>query len=151
MMEISKTIEFEMGHRLPNHQGLCRNLHGHHYKVEVFVEGDCGNNVCGAPSEGMVVDFGELKRIMTEVIDKPLDHAFMFYCEDPVLLEMVDARILTAHGLKVKVVPFIPTAENIARMIFDGLAREVHPDAAWRISRVKVWETPSSCAVAERE
>lgn len=80
-MLITKTIEIDMGHRVPNHKSKCRNLHGHRYSIEVGVD-DILISAPGSSSEGMVMDFGDLKEVMMSVLDKGFDHGFVMYSRD---------------------------------------------------------------------
>tara|TARA_Y100000310_G_scaffold326856_1_gene392338 strand:+ start:86 stop:520 length:435 start_codon:yes stop_codon:yes gene_type:complete len=139
---ISKTIEIDMGHRVPGHAGKCRNLHGHRYRIEAAVLGELVAT-SGASDEGMVVDFGDLKKIMLSEIDEKLDHGFMMYEKD--------ALVESFRGFEDQhliFVPFIPTAENIAKYIF-GLLKPALLTKSISLSYVKVWETPTSMALYE--
>lgn len=139
-MLITKEIEIDMAHRVPNHKSKCRNLHGHRYRVEVGVD-DKVVDAKGASDEGMVIDFSDLKDVMMEYIDAKLDHNSMFYEKD----EIVDIIIeLEAFQQKeIILVPFIPTAENIAQYIY-YLVKGPLLDRGVAIKHVKLWETPTS-------
>jgi 6-pyruvoyltetrahydropterin/6-carboxytetrahydropterin synthase len=139
---VSKQIEFDAGHRVPDHGSKCRHPHGHRYRVVAEVAGDIVTEP-GAPDSGMVIDFGLLKTWLTEWIHDPLDHGFIVADFDN------DLRIaLAGHGWNIRVVEFTPTAENIAVWCWNQLAPVV--DAHWRgtahLHRIEVWETPTSCA-----
>lgn len=129
---ITVRVEWCMGHRLPNHEGLCRNLHGHQYVLEATIEGVIKNSDSdrGAPDEGMVVDFSDLKNALRSLA-ADLDHTFLISDRDPFRLSLEDMP-------GVVLVSFVPTAENIGQMFLAGLPAEV--------TRVKVWETPTSFA-----
>ena len=71
MIEITKTFEFAAAHHLPYHKGLCKNLHGHNYKLEITVTGPIQKK---GPERGMVMDFGNLKRIIKKAILDEFDH-----------------------------------------------------------------------------
>lgn len=133
-MIISKTIEIDMGHRLYNHQGKCKNFHGHRYKIEVGVEGYINKTT------GMVVDFFDLKHMMNEVIDEKLDHGFMICDVDP-LCKMFE-QMCSLEKLKLIIVPFNPTVEHISIYIQNMLVDK----GLTNIKYVKIRETPSSCA-----
>ena len=68
-MKISKEFRWEMGHRLPLHDGLCKNVHGHSYKLLIEISGEVNKN-------GMIIDFFDLSNIIQPLLDK-FDHAFM--------------------------------------------------------------------------
>ena len=123
---------WDMGHRLPHHQGACRHLHGHRYTVEVTVEGEI-NTIPMDSSEGMVQDFSSLKQELATQIAK-LDHKFLLHQYDELAGKMADLP-------GVVLVDFVPTAENIALALLKSL-----PTA----SRVKLWETPTSFAEVTR-
>lgn len=138
-MMISKTIEIDMGHRVPNHKSKCRNLHGHRYKIEVFVDGNVKTEK-GSSDEGMVIDFGDLKDVMVEVIDKRYDHGIVLSTNDRFAEKIRD------FGLKTILTEDIPTAENLAKLWFF----ELEPALDFRkikLEGVKVWETPTSTAI----
>ena len=159
--EIAKTVEFDAGHRVPNHNSKCRNPHGHRYSVEVSLEGYLVDT-SGASDEGMVADFGDLKRIMMDKIHDPLDHGFIVHVDDSDLLTRFGyyrdrgARVVAWHrhhdapDWKVIIFPYIPTAENLAKWCFEQLRTPIN-DAFGRydlrIKNVSVWETPTSVAV----
>ena len=129
-MKATIRLEWDMGHRLPNHGGACRNLHGHRYVAEIAFSGALVT-VPGASDEGMIADFQDIKAAAKPVIAE-LDHAFMLCGRDP-LLE-------TMRGMPgVIEVSYIPTAENIAR---DLLAALHHKDK--RITGMRLFETPTS-------
>ena len=141
---VSKEVEFDAGHRVPNHASKCRNPHGHRYRVRATAAGDIVAEA-GASSEGMVVDFGDLKALLTDLVHDRFDHGFIVHAADRPMrkaLAMLDEP-------KVIVVPYIPTAENLAADIY----RTVGPELAdrWgatnvRLTLVEVWETPTSLA-----
>lgn len=141
-MLITKTIEIDAGHRVPNHKSKCRNLHGHRYVIEVAVD-DQVITKAGDSSEGMVIDFGDLKQIMIELFDYFFDHSFIVYSGD----ELIEAFKLFS-GLKIVFVPFIPTAENLAKYWYEAIKPRL-TDKQIKIKHVKVWETPSSTATYE--
>ena len=144
-MLVTKQIEIDMGHRVPNHKSKCRNLHGHRYKIEVGVD-DLVNFIKGTSDEGMVIDFGDLKEIMMQEIDAKFDHGFVMYDEDSYADTFI---IMKDMGQKIIFVSFIPTAENLARYWYDLLANQLEARGI-SIKYVKVWETPTSTATYEK-
>ena len=115
-MKILKQIEWDMGHRVMNHVSKCRNLHGHRYKAEICLEGNL-IDINGDSSEGMVMDFEAIKRIAVEYIQDILDHGFMIWEKDKLLMDFFKKN----KDLKHIVVPFVPTSERIAAWIFSEL------------------------------
>ncbi len=133
MITVTKTVSFDAAHVLTNHQGLCKNLHGHTYRVDVSVtqaEGDEGD---------MVIDFKDLKAIAKELICDRFDHAFIYNTASPGEREI--AAVVERYGMRTVALPFRSTAENLAKMFFHEI-REKIPG----VSSVKVWETAENCA-----
>ena len=133
MTTVTKTVKFDAAHVLTNHQGLCKNLHGHTYRVDV--------SVAQAADDGrdMVIDFKDLKGIANEVICDRFDHAFIYNTESEGEREI--AAVVEKHGMRTVAIPFRSTAENLAKLFFDDLAGRITG-----LSAVRVWETADSCA-----
>jgi 6-pyruvoyltetrahydropterin/6-carboxytetrahydropterin synthase len=129
MFRVTKEIHFCYGHRLLNYQGKCRNLHGHNGKAVITVE------AAGLDGLGMVLDFSEIKRVVGTWIDETLDHRMLLHRDDPVIPE------LRRLGEPVVVLDVNPTAENIARLIFERAAAHGLP-----VTEVTLWETANSFA-----
>ena len=141
----TKEFTFDCAHMLEGHEGLCKNLHGHTYKVHVEVARDQGIESEG-PAKGMVIDFKMLKTIVQQHIIEPLDHSFVYQNEGG-QVETAIAELLDKAGLKVASVQFRPTAENMAIAFFEVLASripEICPSTY--VKSVTVWETPTSFA-----
>ena len=133
MITVTKTIRFDAAHILTNHQGLCKNLHGHTYRVDVSVAQGSGD------TRDMVIDFKDLKRIASEVVCERFDHAFIYNTESAGEREI--AAVVEKNGMRTVAIPFRSTAENLARMFFGELKSRIPG-----LSAVKVWETADSCA-----
>ena len=147
-MKIGKVIQWDMGHRVLNHRSVCKGLHGHRYKAEICVEGDLVEKK-DASEEGMVIDFADIKKTAQKFIQEELDHAFMVWEKDIELLEFFK----NSKGHKQVIVPFTPTAENVAAYIFNEL-KDKFTDVfktGLHLQSVKLWETPSSYALYESE
>ena len=129
MYSVTKRIDFCYGHRLLNYDGVCRHLHGHNAVAEIEVRADA------LDSRNMVVDFGDIKRIMKGWIDRELDHKMILRHDDPLV------GPLTSLGEPVYLLDSNPTVERIARLIFD-----TSRDQGLAVVRVTVWETPASWA-----
>jgi len=142
-MLISKQIEWDMGHRVLNHISLCKNLHGHRYKAEIILEGDIVSKENDS-SEGMLMDFSDVKKLALELVCNELDHGFMVWNKDKILLDFFKKNPYLKHII----VPFTPTAENISNWIFQKL--EPHFQRKFRnklkLNSIKLWETPTSYA-----
>lgn len=124
MYRVSREIAFCYGHRLLNYEGKCQHLHGHNGRAIIVLEGG------KLDDRGMLVDFVDIKRKVQQWIDENLDHNMLLRRDDPIL------PVLQAHGERVFVMDVNPTAENIARMIFDKAV-----EAGLPVFEVLVWET----------
>ena len=133
MTTVTKTVKFDAAHILTNHQGLCKNLHGHTYRVDVSVTQPEGDD------SDMVIDFKDLKTIATETICDRFDHAFIYNTESAGEREI--AAVVEKNGMRTVAIPFRSTAENLARLFFGDLRPRIPG-----LSAVKVWETADSCA-----
>ena len=133
MTTVTKTVKFDAAHVLTNHSGLCKNLHGHTYRVDVSVA-----QPDDAPGD-MVMDFKDLKRIASETVCDRFDHAFIYNTASAGEREI--AEVVERHGMRTVALPFRSTAENLARHFFGALAPRVPGLCA-----VRVWETADSCA-----
>lgn len=134
-----------MAHRLANHDGKCRNLHGHQYILEVTIEGEL-NQTPGNSSEGMLVDFSALKTLLEKEIHDRCDHAFMLADSDQLMKNFYAAQ----PDLKHLIVPFPTTAENIAQWIFNNLQPQIPQlSPTLKLTSVQLWETPFNSALIE--
>lgn len=142
MITISRTFEWDMGHRVTNHDSLCKNPHGHRYKMIIQVTGPL-NDKQGSPYQGMVFDFGLLKELIISGTVGKLDHCFMYWQEDTVMRSFAVAN----KDLKMHAVPFIPTVECIAQYLADEIVK-LFKDKASDIALVslRLFETPNSQA-----
>jgi len=138
MTTVTKTVKFDAAHVLTNHQGLCKNLHGHTYRVDVSVTQD------EADDRDMVIDFKDLKRLATETICDRFDHAFVYNTESAGEREI--AAVVEKNGMRTVAIPFRSTAENLAKLFYNDLKSRLPG-----LSVVKVWETAESCAEYREE
>lgn len=142
-MKITKRIEFDAGHRIPSHNSKCRNVHGHRYVLEVTLVGDV-NPVRGESDDGMVLDFGDIKKIILDIISDKWDHAFLVYEGDT---KMREALALLGKDHKTVVLRDIPTVENLA--IWAGILlkdefEKRYQTSFLRIFSIRLYETPNS-------
>lgn len=134
MYRVCQEIDFCYGHRLLNYSGKCRHLHGHNGKAVIVLE----NSALDA--RGMLVDFADIKRSLCAWIDSELDHR-MILCEaDPAVPH------LKSLGEPMLLIRENPTAENIARMIFEHARAEGFP-----VAEVSLWESSRSWATYRPE
>jgi len=145
-MLITKQIEIDMAHRVPNHKSKCRNLHGHRYKIEAAVD-DKIITTKGSSDEGMVIDFADLKEILMNEIDQQFDHGAIFYKQDPLTDHFlkISASGYQSHS-KIHFVDFIPTAENLCKHWFLLIKPQLKARGI-KLKHIKVWETPTSTAI----
>lgn len=146
MLTATKVFQFDCAHMLSGHEGLCQNLHGHTYKLEVEAQATTSSDVIlEGPSAGMVVDFSDLKKIVKECIVDKYDHAFIYNYSSKDMCETQLADTLKAYGKRVVDFPGRPTAENMCVEFLDVLSSTVRP-LTFKITRIRVWETQSSYA-----
>jgi 6-pyruvoyltetrahydropterin/6-carboxytetrahydropterin synthase len=125
MFRVSRQIDFCYGHRLLHYEGKCRFLHGHNGRAIITLE-SAHLDPCG-----MVLDFSEIKRVVSAWIDEQLDHRMILHRSDPLV------PLLQAQGEPLFLMDENPTAENIARLIYEFTASRGFP-----IVECRLWETP---------
>ena len=122
MFELTVKAEFEAAHQINGYQGKCQRLHGHNWSVEAIVEG------YGLDELGMLIDFKVLKAELNKVLEE-LDHRYLN--ELPIFAESANKN---------------PTAENLARYIFESLSSsEIFTDSEAKLKAIRVYESPRSC------
>jgi 6-pyruvoyltetrahydropterin/6-carboxytetrahydropterin synthase len=126
---VTVQIHFCYGHRLLDYHGACAHPHGHNGLVEIELESDT------LDGRGMVFDFGDVKRDVKAWIDATMDHQMILRKDDPLV------AWLEEQGEPFLVLGDNPTAENIARAIYDFVKGESYP-----VTAVRLWETPTSHA-----
>jgi 6-pyruvoyltetrahydropterin/6-carboxytetrahydropterin synthase len=131
MFRVTREIEFCYGHRLLEYDGKCRYLHGHNGLAVIAIEGEQLDH------RGMLVDFSDIKRAVSTWIDDNLDHRMLLRRDDPVV------SMLENLGEPLYLLDENPTAENIAKLIFDQTKTL---DLPARIVEVRLWETPKCFA-----
>lgn len=159
---ITRRIEIDAGHRIPDHKSKCKNLHGHRYEIWATCEGELFD---AGEQKGMVLDFGFLKQAMVDEIDQWCDHGLMLYVDDPLVPRMLgenqsaedyqqlkilvdrdgSSPMLSHPWGKLYFLDVVPTAENLARHWFNRLNPIVK---GWLgeqggLVSVRVFETPN--------
>lgn len=129
MYLVTREIRFCYGHRLLNYAGKCRHLHGHNGRAVITLAAD------KLDALGMVMDFTTIKKVVSGWIDEQLDHKMLLHRDDPAL------GFLRQHNEPVFVMDVNPTAENIARLVYDFAAAQGFP-----VVQVQLWETDDSHA-----
>ncbi|MDZ4819359.1 MAG: 6-carboxytetrahydropterin synthase [Planctomycetota bacterium] len=129
MFHVTRQIDFCYGHRLLNYDGKCKYLHGHNGRAIITLASET------LDERGMVLDFSDIKRVVQKWIDDNLDHRMILHREDPVV------PILKGLGEPMFLTDVNPTAENIARLIFDFTQKSGFP-----IIEAQLWETANCYA-----
>ena len=139
---IRRWIETDTGHRVPNHRSKCSHMHGHRYRWEAELSGDVVD-VSGVSDEGMLMDFADVSKILTEHIHDVVDHAFIVYSGDE---KAISALNLMGTDHRTVIVDFIPTAENLAKWAFEQIEPHIRStyENNLKLVAVHVRETPKS-------
>ena len=143
MITITRKLEFDAGHRIPDHKSQCRNLHGHRYTLEITLVGEVIEEE-GSSDNGMIMDFSDVKALAKAHLVDVWDHAFLVYAKDTVVRHFLS----TIPDHKTVVIDKIPTVENLARTAFDTL-RTVYHDrygTGLRLHKLVLHETPNCWA-----
>jgi 6-pyruvoyltetrahydropterin/6-carboxytetrahydropterin synthase len=146
----TKIFTFDCAHMLAGHDGLCNNVHGHTYKVEVTLRRKVTETelIRSGPSEGMIADFKDIKNALQENVFDLFDHAFIYNCHSTDKAEQEIVDVLLKHNKKVFGMSCRPTAENMCRTftryITDVIFGEFNDTIT--VTNIKVWETPTSYA-----
>ena len=129
MYIITKVIYFCYGHRLLNHPGKCRNLHGHSVKASISIKQASLNE------QAMVCDFADVKDCVNGFINEVLDHNFLLQKDDPIIPALI------AQNERFLAIDEHPTAEVLSKMIYDYVKQQ-----GFNIDQVVLWETASASA-----
>ena len=147
-MLITRRLEFDAGHRIPDHQSQCRHLHGHRYAIEITLTGEV-IVAAGTPENGMVMDFSHVKQLAKRHLVDAWDHAFLAFRGDAAITAFLAS--LPEH--KTVLLDAVPTAENLARIAFavlDPVYRDTYGNKL-RLQCVRIYETPNCWADATRD
>jgi 6-pyruvoyltetrahydropterin/6-carboxytetrahydropterin synthase len=135
---ISKEIYWEMSHRLPFHEGHCKNIHGHSYKLRVDITGEIDSN-------GFVIDFYDVEKILRTLINE-LDHGFL--CDNDDLLMK---NFLIENNFKYFIVPFTTSSENLSLYILSKIEKEITERKKIKRIKVRLHETSDVFAEVEKQ
>ncbi len=144
-ISVTRRLEFDAGHRLPNHKSQCRNIHGHRYAIEITLTANVVSED-GATDDGMVMDFGDIKTIAKEKLVDLWDHAFLVWRGDKVMVDFLAA----ISGHKTVVLNDVPTAENLVKAAF-AILQHAYRDRFGHeltLTHVRLYETPNCWADA---
>jgi 6-pyruvoyltetrahydropterin/6-carboxytetrahydropterin synthase len=136
-VRVTKRFTFEMAHALRCHDGLCANIHGHSYVLDVTLAG-APADAPGEPKDGMVIDFADLKRMVKPIVDR-FDHALFLHERDRGAVDLANALF----G-RVIFTPYQPTCENILLAIVEELAPQLPAGVA--LAKARLQETATSWA-----
>jgi len=143
MLTITRKLEFDAGHRIPDHKSQCRNLHGHRYTLEITLIGEVIREE-GSSEQGMIMDFSDVKALAKQHLVDVWDHAFLVYARD----EKVRAFLQSLPEHKTVVIDSIPTVENLAQTAFNILkpAYQDRYGTGLRLHKLVLHETPNCWA-----
>ena len=147
-MLITRRLEFDAGHRIPDHKSQCRHLHGHRYVIEITLSGLVIDKA-GDAANGMVMDFSQVKALAKEYLVDLWDHAFLAYVGDTAIVDFLNSL----PGHKTVVLDRVPTAENLVRIAFetlDTVYRDTYGNHL-QLQQVRLYETPNCWADAFRD
>lgn len=146
-MLITRRLEFDAGHRIPDHKSQCRHLHGHRYAIEITLSGEVINKA-GDAANGMVMDFSQVKDLAKKHVVDLWDHAFLAFAGDTQIVDFLSS--LPDH--KTVILDRVPTAENLAQIAFevlDAVYRDTYGNHL-QLDQVRLYETPNCWADACR-
>jgi len=136
MIECTRRLKFDAGHRVHLHESKCRNAHGHQYIVFIHATAEYLDKL------GRIIDFSVLKEKFNSWIDQNWDHGFIYYEKDK---EMEEALNMI-EGQKKFALPYNPTAENLAKYLHSVVAVDAMKDTGITISKIVIWETENAFA-----
>ena len=142
-MFITRRLEFDAGHRIPDHKSQCRHLHGHRYVIEITLSGQVIEK-SGDAANGMVMDFSQVKDLAKTHLVDAWDHAFLAFAGDTSIVAFLNS--LPDH--KTVILDRVPTAENLARIAFeqlDTVYRDTYGNDL-RLHQIRLYETPNCWA-----
>jgi len=143
MLTITRKLEFDAGHRIPDHKSQCRNLHGHRYTLEITLVGAVINEE-GSSDNGMIMDFSDVKALAKQHLVDVWDHAFIVYKNDATVRDF----LATLPNHKTVVIEQIPTVENLAQSAF-AILKVAYQDrygTGLRLHKLVLHETPNCWA-----
>ena len=135
--QVQKTFSVCTAHRLMDHPGACKNLHGHNYNITVYFEAG------GLNDQGMVIDFSAIKETVGKMINELYDHKTVLQDTDP-LVDVLSPYMFAS----LQTMPCAPTAENMAKHTFSAIQQQLeHICPTVKVVRVDVEETQNSIAI----
>lgn len=142
MLTVTKEFTFDAAHLLDGHEGLCKNLHGHTYRLLVTAKARKGSE-----SRDMVCDFKDLKTMTHHLVLDQMDHAVLINTESNDPFEQELLQLCRKHGKKVHEAPVRLTAENMAEFMWNYMNSYLATNNAdYEIEKIRLYETPTSYA-----
>jgi len=138
MITCTRILEFDAAHRVMNHEGKCKNLHGHRYRVEFTFSADELDEI------GRIIDFGKVKAILKKWIDANFDHETILYVQDQEVIKAIEK----STNRKPFELPYNPTSENIAKYLLEKVCPDLFKTSQAKCTKIRVWETPNCYADA---
>jgi len=135
---ITRKLEFDAGHRIPDHRSQCRNLHGHRYGLTCFFEVE--------RSGAISTLFGDFDRVIEPFLKAEYDHAMLINSSDPLLQALKWHTERTGETLKLKLFDAPTSVENLAYQLFTEIT-----ELGFRLNRLEVRETDTSVVIYTRE
>lgn len=136
MTNCTRKIEFDAAHRILQHEGKCKLLHGHRYVLEITVKAEKLDKL------GRVIDFGVVKRVLGKWVDNNWDHNAIFHKDDKILGDVIEKTT----GQKIYYLENNPTAENMAEHLFKEIFPKLLEEYDIVLDKIKLYETPN-CSV----
>jgi len=140
MYSLKTEDSFDSAHFLSGYEGKCSNIHGHRWRVIIEVKSNTLQT--DQQSNGMLVDFGDLKKDIKEEVDF-MDHAFII---EKNTLKPGTVAALEEEGFRIIMMEFRPTAENLAKYFYDQMVQK-----GYQVKSATVYETPNNCASYEED
>lgn len=147
MITAERYHDFSAGHRVVGHEGACRFLHGHNYRVHFTCAAESGLDALGR-----VIDFGQIKQLLCMWLEDNWDHRFLAWKEDPVMQSIMEQAAMASSDIKARAarkilgqsivwLPFNPTAENMAKYLVEEIGPEVLRGTGVALIRCCIEET----------
>lgn len=133
MITCTRKIEFDAAHRIINHESKCKMLHGHRYVLEATFSASELDNL------GRIIDFGVIKEVLGKWIDDNLDHNTILSIKDKKLGDEISKET----GQNIYYIEENPTAENIAKYIFDKICPQLFANHNVKCVALRLYETPN--------
>jgi 6-pyruvoyltetrahydropterin/6-carboxytetrahydropterin synthase len=145
---ITREHEICAGHRVYGHEGACRNIHGHNYRFELTI-----GSMNGLDKLGRVLDFGVVKDVLCNWLEKNWDHKMLLWKEDHLYTAMrIAAPMAFCHDSSAVIgLPCNPTVENLAQYFVEDVAPGLLAHLDCNLVQVKLWETSKCSATYTRE